>query len=83
MVRMVDQMAAMSDEQVANLRENAERLATSGTPTQVSAAAELLPAVLIEVSRRKDARKSAQAAARSATRKARIASLAPAVQAEA
>lgn len=81
MVRMVDQIAAMSDEQVVSLRDNAERLASSGTPKQMSAAADLLPAVLTEVSRRKDARKAALAEARSAARAARVGPVAATVQA--
>jgi hypothetical protein len=50
---LLAKLPEMSDDALANLRTNAERLQHSGTPTQRSDAAALLPAVEAEIGARR------------------------------
>jgi hypothetical protein len=50
---LLTKLPEMSDDGLANLRTNAKRLQYSGTPTQQSDAAALLPAVEAEIGARR------------------------------
>ena len=50
---LLTKLPEMSDDALANLRTNAKRLQQSGTPTQQSNAAALLPAVEAEIGARR------------------------------
>jgi hypothetical protein len=50
---LLTKLPEMSDDALANLRTNAQRLQHSGTPTQRSDAAALLPAVEAEIGARR------------------------------
>ena len=50
---LLTKLPVMSDDALANLRTNARRLQHSGTPTQQSDAAALLPAVEAEIGARR------------------------------
>jgi hypothetical protein len=50
---LLTKLPEMSDDALANLRTNAKRLQHSGTPTQQSDAAALLPAVEAEIGARR------------------------------
>ena len=50
---LLTKLPEMSDDALANLRTNARRLQHSGTPTQQSDAAALLPAVEAEIGARR------------------------------
>jgi len=56
---LLAKLPEMSDDALANLRTNAERLQHSGTPTQRSDAAALLPAVEAEIGARRLAKRKA------------------------
>jgi hypothetical protein len=60
---LLAKLPEMSDDALANLRTNAERLQHSGTPTQRSDAAALLPAVEAEIGARRLAKVKAPRAA--------------------
>jgi hypothetical protein len=53
---LLTKLPEMSDDALTNLRANAKRLQESGTPTQRSDAAALLPAVEAEIGARRLAR---------------------------
>jgi hypothetical protein len=53
MMDMITKLPEMSDDALANLRTNAKRLQQSGTATQRSDAAALLPAVEAEIGARR------------------------------
>ncbi|MGC2201113.1 MAG: hypothetical protein WA633_13340 [Stellaceae bacterium] len=53
---LLAKLPEMSDDALANLRTNAKRLQQSGTPTQRSDAAALLPAVEAEIGARRSAK---------------------------
>lgn len=55
MTPLADMIPAMSDPDLKALRANAARLSESGSPTQMTAAAEILPLIDAETSRRADA----------------------------
>jgi hypothetical protein len=61
---LLAKLPEMSDDALANLRTNAERLQHSGTPTQRSDAAALLPAVEAEIGARRLAKVKAPRAVR-------------------
>jgi hypothetical protein len=65
---LLTKLPEMSDDALANLRTNARRLQHSGTPTQQTDAAALLPAVEAEIGARRLAKVKAT---RSAARKDR------------
>jgi hypothetical protein len=65
---LLTKLPEMSDDALANLRTNARRLQHSGTPTQQTDAAALLPAVEAEIGARRLAKVKAT---RSAVRKDR------------
>ena len=67
---LLTKLPEMSDDALANLRSNARRLQHSGTPTQQSDAAALLPAVEAEIGARRLAKVKAT---RSVVRKPRSA----------
>ena len=50
---LLTKLPEMSDDALANLRSNAKRLQHSGTPTQQSDAAALMPAVEAEIGARR------------------------------
>lgn len=52
MTPLAEMVPAMSDADLKALRANAERLSTSGSPTQLSAAAEIMPIIDAETARR-------------------------------
>ncbi len=68
MVPIMERIPGMSDAELVNLRDNAERLAESGSPKQVAAASEVLPAVVTELALRKERHKEVLAAARAESR---------------
>ncbi|MEX2649958.1 MAG: hypothetical protein WD673_13195 [Alphaproteobacteria bacterium] len=68
MVPIIERIPGMSDAELVNLRDNAERLAESGSPKQVAAASEVLPAVVTELALRKERQKAALALARADSR---------------
>jgi len=53
---LLTKLPEMSDDALANLRNNAKRLQQTGTPTQRSDAAALLPAVEAEIGARRMAK---------------------------
>ena len=55
MTPLADMIPAMSDPDLKALRANAARLSDSGSPTQVTAAAEILPLIDAETARRASA----------------------------
>jgi hypothetical protein len=61
---LLAKLPEMSDDALANLRTNAARLQHSGTPTQRSDAAALLPAVEAEIGARRLAKVKAPRAVR-------------------
>jgi len=72
---LITKLPEMSDDALTNLRTNAKRLQESGTPTQRSDAAALLPAVEAELGARRLARVKATrtaAAAKGRTRRTRV-----------
>jgi hypothetical protein len=52
MTPLADMIPAMSDPDLKALRANAARLAETGSPTQVTAAADILPLIDAETARR-------------------------------
>lgn len=56
---LLDKIPTMTDEALANLLGNAERLEQSGTPAQRTAAGELLPAIREELSQRRANKRAA------------------------
>ena len=52
MTPLADMIPAMSDPDLKALRANAARLSESGSPTQVTAAADILPLIDAETARR-------------------------------
>ena len=52
MTPLADMIPAMSDPDLKALRANAARLSESGTPTQATAASEILPLIDAETARR-------------------------------
>ena len=52
MTPLADMIPAMSDPDLKALRANAARLSDSGSPTQMTAAAEILPLIDAETARR-------------------------------
>ncbi len=66
MISIVERIPAMSDQELANLRDNAERLAASGTPKQIAATGAVLTTVAAEIAMRKERHKAALAAGRAA-----------------
>ena len=52
MTPLADMIPAMSDTDLKALRANAARLSDSGSPTQMTAAAEILPLIDAETARR-------------------------------
>ena len=52
MTPLADMIPAMSDPDLKALRANAARLSESGSPTQMTAAAEILPLIDAETARR-------------------------------
>lgn len=69
MPAIIERIPQMTDVELANLRDNAERLSKAGTDKQIAAASALLPAVIVEIDARKAKRQAAQAAARIQRRK--------------
>jgi hypothetical protein len=71
---LITKLPEMSDDALTNLRTNAKRLQQTGTPTQRSDAAALLPAVEAELGARRLARVKATrtAAAKGRTRRTRV-----------
>jgi hypothetical protein len=67
---LLDRIPSLSDEEVVNLLTNAQRLHEQGDEKQKAAAAELLPALEIEATTRREARLERAKAKRAATRKA-------------
>ncbi|MBL8548497.1 MAG: hypothetical protein JNJ73_00825 [Hyphomonadaceae bacterium] len=66
-----ERIPELTDVELANLRANATRLETAGTPRQQTDAAALLPLVDAELARRREAASARKAAvARAAPRKA-------------
>lgn len=65
---LVAKLPAMEDTALAVLRENAQRLEHSGTKTQKSAAAALLPAIETELAARRAAKLAAAKSKRAAAR---------------
>ena len=55
MTPLADMIPTMSDPDLKALRANAARLSDSGSPTQMTAAAEILPLIDAEAARRADA----------------------------
>jgi hypothetical protein len=54
MTPLADMIPAMSDPDLKALRANAARLSETGSPTQMTAAAEILPLIDAETARRAD-----------------------------
>jgi len=52
MTPLADMIPAMSDPDLKALRANAARLSDSGSPTQASAASEIIPLIDAEIARR-------------------------------
>lgn len=52
MTPLADMIPAMTDADLTSLRANAERLSATGSPTQVTAAADILPLIDAETARR-------------------------------
>ena len=77
---LLTKLPEMSDDALANLRTNAKRLQHSGTPTQQSDAAALLPAVEAEIAARRLAKVKAT---RSASPEPRIRATRPVKRAKA
>ena len=67
---MIAKLPEMDDKALAVLRSNAERLGRTGTKSQKTQAAALLPAIEAEVDARKTAKLSKQKEARAAARRA-------------
>lgn len=68
---LIARMGAMTDAELVNLRDNAERLVGSVAAGASAAATELLPSLAAEIAARKTTRDAVRAAARSAAREAR------------
>lgn len=73
---LLERIPALSDEEVVNLLANAQRLSEQGDDKQKAAAAELLPALEVEVAARREARLERAKEKRAATRKAHLRSAA-------
>ncbi len=58
---MIDRIPQMTDDELANLSNNVQRLAMEGTDKQKLAAAAMLPALGAELALRKVGKKQAQA----------------------
>lgn len=69
-MKILEQLPEMDDQQLANLRSNAERLSTDGNEKQKSAASAVLEAVTHEIGVRSAAKRKAMAERRAATAKA-------------
>lgn len=68
-MKIIEQLPDMDDQQLANLRSNAERLSTDGDEKQKSAASTVLEAVTQEIGARSAAKRKATAERRAATAK--------------
>jgi hypothetical protein len=60
-MKVLDQIPAMSDAELATLRSNAERLAKTGTAAQKTAAASVLETVNAQIGQRNAAKREALA----------------------
>jgi hypothetical protein len=60
-MKVIEQIPAMSDAELANLRNNAERLSKDGTAAQKAAAASVLESVISQIGRRNAAKREALA----------------------
>lgn len=69
---MLGRLPTLGDDQLTNLRANAERLGSNGTKAQQKSATELLPAIDAEIAARKAA-KPAPVRAKPASRKKKVA----------
>ncbi|MSP81720.1 MAG: hypothetical protein EXQ94_02025 [Alphaproteobacteria bacterium] len=69
---IMDRIAGMSNVELNNLRDNAERMAVSGSAKQVVAAVEVLPVVANELAARKAQHKAALAVARAERKEAAV-----------
>lgn len=67
MAAIIDQIPAMSDEQLDNLRRNATRLSGEGAAKSRAKASEVLSAVEQQIRTRAEAKEAADAARRRAT----------------
>jgi hypothetical protein len=61
---ITDRLPTLSDAELLTLRDNAERLATTGKPKQASAATAVLPAISAELEARRARHKARLAEAR-------------------
>ena len=66
---LLEKIPAMSDGDLTSLRNNAQRLSETGSKKQQTDAAELLPAIELEVTARQTAKAEASAAAKAARAK--------------
>ncbi|WP_293906289.1 hypothetical protein [Phenylobacterium sp.] len=73
---LLDRIPTLSDQEVSNLLVNARRLAERGDEKQQAAAAQLLPALEIADTERREARLDRAKEKRAATRKATLRSAA-------
>lgn len=69
-MKILEQLPAMDDQQLANLRDNAERLSVDGDDKQKSAATLILEATRQEIGTRSAAKRKAAAERKAATAKA-------------
>lgn len=69
---LTDRIPSMSKVELSNLRDNAERLVSNGTPRQIQAATEALPAITAELAAREALHKVALATARSEAKAERL-----------
>jgi hypothetical protein len=60
-MKVLEQIPAMSDSELANLRSNAERLAKDGTATQKVQAVSVLESVNVHIGQRNAAKREAMA----------------------
>ncbi|WP_119459491.1 hypothetical protein [Rhodospirillaceae bacterium SYSU D60014] len=78
-MNILEQLPAMDDQQLANLRDNAERLSANGDDKQKSAAVLILEAARQEIGTRSAAKRKAAAERKASTAKAAKAARAKAV----
>ena len=69
---VLGKLPTMADDALSNLRSNAERLERVGSPAQRASAAGLLPAIMAELSGRREAKLERAAQARRDAPKRRV-----------
>ncbi len=69
-MNMLERIPEMTDQELATLHGNAQRLESSGAPAQQKAAAEMLPAITAELAEREARKPPKKTTKKAATKKA-------------